>query len=713
MKHRRFRWVYLLPLLPVLLGLNLMVFDTRLQQAMRNSMFDQYQRWHPRPYLEVPVRIVDVDEASLQRLGQWPWPRSKIAELLNSLGAAGAAVVGFDVLFSEPDRTSPEMASQSWELDPVTRARLKALPDHDAVFAKSLERTPAVLGFALEQRAGHADERAPSTLPVQQARFIYVGANQNNWLHGYGRAVTALPALEASAAGNGAITFVPDADGVVRRVPLVLRINNKLVGTLTGESLRVALGTRNVMLKSSEQNNGLVEVRIGDVNIPTNARGEMWVHYSRAVPQRTVSAWRVLAGEVPPEQLSGHIVLIGSSAQGLMDLRFNPFGVMPGVQAHAQALEQALSGHFLVRPSWARGLEALTLTLGSLLIGWLTMRLSALKAASVWCLMLGGIFASSWWSFLQQGLLVDGVTPAIGISLAFIFSSLWHHFASEREQAWIKDAFSRYVSPNRVAHLVNHPEALALGGERKTCSFIFTDLESFTGLMESRDPSDAVALLNDYLDHMIAIIFEHDGTLDRIVGDALAVVFSAPVTQDDHLARAVRCALALDTFANQYSQAQKAKGVAFGKTRIGVHSGDVLVGNFGGSNMFDYRALGDAVNTSARLESVNKHLGTRICFSEAMLDGAQDVPLRPIGQLVLVGKKKALKVFEPLVQEGYERADSELYAQAYASMAHGEARALEMFGALTQRWPDDPLVSLHLKRLQGGERSDLIVMDAK
>ena len=713
MKSIKSQWAYLLPLLPVILGLGLLVFDAKPQQTLRNGLFDQYQRWHPRDYVEAPVRIVDIDEESLSRLGQWPWPRTKVAELLDKLGAAGVAVVGFDVLFPEPDRTSPKAAVDLWALSGSVRDQLLALPDHDQVFSASIGRTASVLGFALDQSKTTPENAAPPQLPVQKGRFIYAGEPQPNWLQTYSRSINSLPVLEQMASGNGAITFVPDADGVVRRVPLVLQIGKQAVGTLSGESLRVALGARNVILKSAGKSIGLAEVRIGSINIPTNGKGEMWVHYSLSTPQRTVPAWKVLTGQVPQNLLSGHIILIGSSAQGLMDLRFNPFGLFPGVEAHAQALEQALTGHFLVRPSWARGLEAITIMLGGLLLGLLTLRISALGAAAVWLTLSGGILGGSWWAFIDHGILLDAATPFIALAATFIISSLWHHFSSEREQAWIKNAFSRYVSPNRVAHLIDNHEELSLGGVRKTCSFIFTDLESFTGLMESRDPGEAVALLNDYLDKMIEIIFAHDGTLDRIVGDALAVVFSAPVTQPDHRERALRCALELDVFANEYSKQQLAKGVPFGKTRIGVHSGEVIVGNFGGSNMFDYRALGDAVNTSARLEAVNKHLGTRMCISEAMIDGDVIMPMRPIGRLVLKGKKNALAVFEPLIEESFERAEATRYAQAYSAMAESSPQAQELFAALINDWPDDPLVQLHHTRLQNGETSDLIVMESK
>jgi adenylate cyclase len=373
-----------------------------------------------------------------------------------------------------------------------------------------------------------------------------------------------------------------------------------------------------------------------------------------------------------------------------------------------------LSGHFLERPSWARGAETLTLMLAGLAIGFLALRASALLTAGTCAVLLAGIFGGSWFAFRQHGLLLDAATPAIGTLLTFVLCSLAHHFASEREQRWIKDAFARYVSPNRVAHLVDNPEAMELGGRRHECSFIFTDLAGFTSLMEKIDPAEAVALLNAYLDEMIAIAFRHDGTLDRIVGDAVAIMFSAPVPQADHKARALACALEMDAFASRYSREIQEKGVAFGKTRIGVHAGEVIVGNFGGSNMFDYRALGDPVNTAARLESVNKHLGTRMCVSEAILAGCPDARVRPVGRLVLKGKTEALAVFEPINDElALTRAPGAEYEAAFAALRSEDPVALELFRQLAGTYPDDPLVALHRRRLEAGEKGDLIVMSEK
>lgn len=696
------------------LGLALLLLDPVFLQTLRHQGFDQYQRWQPREYAEAPVKIIDIDEASLERLGQWPWPRTRIAELVQKVGAAGAAVLAFDVVFAEPDRTSPRTVTELWPLAPGLRDTLARLPDHDEVFAAALRDNDVVLGFAVQR-----DQRleAGQRLPSAPYRHVWVGGGPAlDALHGFTTAVPALPALDSAAKGMGALTFVPDADGVVRRVPLVLRLGDKPVPSLAAEALRLGQGASNHLLRSAEGGApALEEVRIGDVTIPTTAQGEMWVHYSASAPQRYISAWQVLAGEVDPAQLAGHLVLVGSSAQGLMDLRFNPLGrVMPGVEAHAQALEQALTGHFLTRPHWAPALEAVAVVAGSVAVAALATHVSALLAAAGAALLVGGVLWGGWWAFSGHGLLLNSFTPALVLALAYVAASLAHHFWSERQQRWIKDAFSRYVSPNRVEYLVSHPDALELGGKRQTCSFVFTDLAGFTTLMEKIDPAEALVLLNRYLEEMIAIAFRHQGTLDRIVGDAVAIMFSAPVPQPDHAQRALDCALEMHAFASRYAIDLQARGIPFGHTRLGIHSGEVIVGNFGGGAVFDYRALGDPVNTASRLEGVNKYLGTLICVSGVTLSACRGVKVRPIGRLVLKGKSEALAVYEPLpepMEGGYSPLQA--YETAYMAMADGQEAARAQFAELYRQFPDDPLVHLHHQRLESGEHGDRLVFDGK
>ncbi|WP_252374261.1 adenylate/guanylate cyclase domain-containing protein [Hydrogenophaga sp. 2FB] len=705
----------LLSLATAALGLVLVLADPLALQSLRHQGFDQYQRWQPRAYEAVPVRIIDIDEASLEKIGQWPWPRNKLAELVEQLGAKGAAAIGFDVVFAEPDRTSPRRASVDWALSPGQARAIEALPDNDATFANAIARHNVVLGFALRSDTAATSPQQAAT-PKAPYRYVWMGEPSPQALHGFPTAVPPLPPLDAAASGSGALTFVPDGDGVVRRVPLVLALGDTPVPSLSAELLRVVQGTDNYILRRAEGDApALAQVRIGQVSVPTNAQGEMWLHYTEAQVERYVPAWKVLVGDVDPALLDGHIVLVGSSAQGLMDLRFNPLGrVMPGVEAHAQALEQMLTGHYLNRPSWAVAAEAIAVVLGCVAVVWIGIFVPSLWAAALSLALVAGVLWGGWSAFSSHRLLLDSFTPALAWAVAFVLASLCRHFWSERQQRWVKEAFSRYVSPNRVEYLMNNPGQLELGGKRQHCSFIFTDLAGFTSLMESIDPAAAVTLLNRYLEAMISIAFRHQGTLDRIVGDALAIMFSAPVVQPDHAQRALDCAMEMHAFATAYARDLQRKGIAFGHTRFGVHSGEVIVGNFGGGAIFDYRALGDPVNTAARLESANKHLGTRICVSQTTLSACTNVLARPVGQLVLMGKKLALQVFEPLPDvppPGY--APQATYEAAYEAVRDGDASARERFDRLRESHPHDPLVALYAARLAENALGDRIVLSAK
>lgn len=704
---RRLRWTdALVPVLVVALCLLVAIWNPLALQLLRNGLFDQWQRWQPRAYQAAPVRIIDIDDESLRRLGQWPWPRTRMAELTQRLQAAQPAAIAFDVLFSEPDRTSPQAMLDVWQASDAVRQQLQTLPDHDAAFAQALAGAPVVLGFALERR-DHA-----GAVPALKARYVSTGEAPLPYVHGFSGAILPLPALATAASGQGAIAFLPDADGVVRRVPLLMKVGDTLVPSLAAEALRVAQGSKNYITKTvSPAGVGLAEVRIGRLAVPCTPQGEVWVHYSQPQAQRYIPAWKVLAGEVPEAELAGRILLVGASAQGLMDLRFSPLGAaVPGVEVHAQALEQLLTGGGLVFPAWANALQLVTALLGGLTVGFIALFYGAafsFAALSALLLLLGLTVA---YFFSRQGVLLDAAAPSLTFVFSYIFSSIVHHVRSEKRQRWIRLAFSRYVSPNLVSYLIKQPGALQLGGRRQQCSFVFTDLNGFTAWLEGMDPANAVTLLNDYLDAMIAIAFKHQGTLDRIVGDALVLMFSAPVVQADHPRRALACAWEMHQFSNQYVARLAARGVTFGLTRIGVHTGEVIVGNFGGRTLFDYRALGDPINTAARLESANKQFGTLICVSQDTLSACQPWPARQIGQVLLKGKKQPIAVFQPLAPD--QPADA-AYDAAFALLQQHSPQAFEAFTELADARPADPLVALHLARLHGGQLTDVLVLASK
>lgn len=673
--------------------------EPALLQTLRNALFDQYQRWQPRtPPAQSPVRVLDIDEESLARLGQWPWPRDRMAQLLERLRQAGAAVVVFDVLFAEADRSAA--AHLYAQLPADVAARLDQLPDPDELFATALAQQPAVLGFA-------ATRTPASNLPQSRFAVQLTAEASAPSVPGYAGAVVPLPALGRNALGTGAMTFESDQDGVVRRVPLMIRVGDHLWPSLTAEALRVYLQQSRYRVDAN-RHGALSELGIGNLRLPTNRRGELWIHYREDMTAQRLPAWQVLEGHAAPH-VKGAVVLVGSSAQGLQDLRFSPLGGMiPGVEVHAQAIEQALSGTPLQRPHWAAPLEAATLLLAALLLCALTLGTGALTGALTATTLLATLNLGAWWAYSRHGLLLDAFNPSIGLLLAYLGASIARHLASERQQRWVRGAFSRYISPNLVEYLVRHPEQLRLGGERRHCSFVFTDLTDSTRLMDGQPPERVVSLLNDYLDGIIQIAFRHEGTLERIMGDGMAILFSAPLAQPDHQRRALACALEIRRFTREHAAARQAAGVALGCTRIGVHSGEVVVGNFGGSTLFDYRALGDAVNVAARLENLNRHLGTDLCVSQAIRDANPAQPMRPIGDVQLKGKATPIRLYEPC-----ESAPDEAYEAAFALIATDSDRARSAFEQLQAQRPDDGLVRFQLERLRAGVCSERIVMTAK
>ena len=686
----------LLPYLGLLICALVYLVDPTPLSAARHAYFDQLQRWHPRPAADRQVMVVDIDEESLRRLGQWPWPRNRLAEMLVRLDHAGAAVVGFDMAFTEPDRTSPRAMLDLWPATPLLADLLGALPDHDRQFAEVAARTNVALGYPLQNLPRQA-------VPDKAVFAVSAGTDPDVGLLRFAGRLGSLPALERAARGIGHFSVVDSADAIVRQVPLLVLAEGRRAPALALEMIRLSVDTDRYRLEAAPSGQGLSAIGIGALRIPTEPDALAWVHYRPRLASAYLPAWQVLNDEAPLPRLDGRMVLVGSSAALLHDVRQTPMGEqVPGVEIHRQLIEQLLGRDWIGRPGWLIGCEIITLLGVALLLirlaqRWPTWRIALLLVA----LPLASLSVGRW-LFVQFGLVSDAVSPVLAWVTCLSLASLSRLYRSDRRQRWIRDAFSRYVSPNLVEHLVERPDALELGGRRQECSFIFTDLEGFTGYIESTPPREAVGVINSYLDGMIAIVFRHEETLVGIAGDGMIAMFSAPVYQPDHAARALACARDLDRFAYDFAAGHSSAEQRFCRTRIGVNSGEVTVGNFGGSTMMEYRALGDPVNSAARLEAANKILGTRICVSESTLVQCPGASARPIGRLQLRGQRRPVTAFEPL------QAPDQDYQQAFESMRRGDPKALSQFESLSRERPDDPLCALHLTRLRQGARDDMI-----
>jgi adenylate cyclase len=422
----------------------------------------------------------------------------------------------------------------------------------------------------------------------------------------------------------------------------------------------------------------------------------------------------VLDGSVPQSELADRIVIIGATAKGLADPQQTALGPRRPLELHAQALQQILLGAFIARPDWASGLElVLTLILGAALILALP-RLGPVGGAVCGVVMVGGLAAASLIAFTQYAWQLDAVYPALTLLATYASATIVAFVRSDRERAFIRDAFGRFLSPDLVDRLAADPRGLRLSGERREMSFMFTDIAGFTGLSEQLGPAVLAPILNAYLDGACGIILAHGGMVNEFIGDAILAFFGAPIDQPDHARRALDAARALDVYAERFREAQAGRGIPFGATRIGVHSGTALVGNFGSSQRFKYTALGDVINTASRIEGLNKYFGTRVCVSGASAAGAAEAGLRPIGRVVVSGKTEALAIFEILPSDATGGNLVERYRAAYQALEGGGGEAASrLFEALAAEFPSDGPTEFHLQRLRRGESGTLIVMSEK
>ncbi len=422
---------------------------------------------------------------------------------------------------------------------------------------------------------------------------------------------------------------------------------------------------------------------------------------------------------------AGRVVLIGADLPDADRYR-TPFAAdllagpptTPGVVILAHGTAQLIDGRRVppVAP-WLRwGLVVLAALAGFALGG---KEMNGLLRAGLGALAVLALFAAGGAAYAYGGPLVGAATgpmlplamPAVGF-LAAVGVGIAHKrrkFGDEKR--FIHGVLSRYVSPKIVSHLLAHPDQLKLGGERREMTFLFTDIAGFTTLCEHAEPTRLVALLNEYLGGISAIVHKHDGTLDKFIGDAVVAFWGAPLAEPRHAAAALRCALDMDLFAQEFRAHAEAQGLAFGLTRIGLHSGVATVGNFGGLDRIEYTAMGDVVNTASRLEGANKYLGTRIAVSGETARRAPDVRLRPSAELVVAGRHEAVPVFEPA--NGLDAAVYEAYLKAYDLLRRGDGGAEAAFAELNRAHPTDPLVALHLERLRRGETGVTMILEGK
>ena len=426
-----------------------------------------------------------------------------------------------------------------------------------------------------------------------------------------------------------------------------------------------------------------------------------------------------VAEKLPAAFFKDKIVLIGTDIS-LVDRHRTPYStvansgeaMMAGVVIQANMLSQLLHG---TSAPYVPGWMNLLIALGAgALGGWLggtslsmQLRVGAGAACVLLLWSLGGAL------YHYAGVMIGLIAPTLSFALAFWAMEALSGREARQQREFIQGAFSRYVSPKVVDQLIRDPTKLSLEGERRLMTYLFTDIANFTTMSEGVEAKELARVLNAYLYGLTGIVLKHGGMVDKFIGDSVFAIFNAPVEQPGHAEHAVQCALEMDNFAEHYHKEQNKKGVPFGLTRIGVHTGTAVIGNFGSNERLEYTAQGDAVNTASRLEGLNKTLGTRICVSDATRALCPNIHFRPIASVILKGKTAAVDVWEPL-RDGAERPDFlARYGEAFAKLQAGAPEALELFSALNAENENDPCVSLHVKRLRSGDHGAVLMMTEK
>ncbi len=683
------------------------------------------------------IVIVDIDEKSLRELGHWPWPRDKLALMLHNLFAAGAAVVGFDIMFPNPESNPALQVLDKMRAlavnNPRTDAAVRELSgdfDYDARFGAAMNGGDTVLGVVFHPTGTKPTGALPPPptvkimVPPQKTNIVAMPNYSGN-----------IPLLQKHASGAGFLTTFPDSDGVIRRTPLVLRYHDHIYPSLSLEVARtfLLLDSYTVMLSPGKTAYDVDGIRLGEQIIPTDAKGQVVVPFRGPTHTfRYISAVDAISGKLSPQLLGGAIVLVGTSAQGLVDVKATPVDpVFPGVEVHANVIaamldnvphskisggENGATGEsvlgprsvFPSRPAWASGANftilvgvgvLLALTLPFLSPWWLLGETLAIAATLV---------AFNIWIWTAHGLILNIASPLILVFVIAIPNMTYGLLHEIRRRAELKTMFGQYVPPQLVEEM-SHASGGSFGfeGESRTMSVLFADIRSFTTISESLSPTELKDMLNLYFTHMTRIIFDHQGTIDKYVGDMIMAFWGAPLADPAHKAHAIEAALAMLARTEELRPEFERLGLPQIHIGVGINTGTMNVGDMGSTYRRAYTVLGDSVNLASRLEGLTKVYGVGLIVGE---ETRRELDARFVfRQLDLVrvkGKTEPVTIFEPICPRSAATPElleeMQLNEAAFAHYVAGEFEQARLsYTRLGERCPRTKLYRIYRERIDG------------
>ena len=664
----------LISFLPILNPLNLFT-------SLQNYSFDTFQQIFPRKvYEEDPLVIIDIDDRSLELVGQWPWSRTVLARLTDQ--TYSAAALGFDIVFAEPDRTNPQNLISQYPDNLLLKEQLELLPDNDEVFANAIaNHGTVVLGVAVN----NTSDKYTNT----QSKFGLVtqGDAPEQFLPAYNSMRRNISILEDGASGLGSMS-IGNNDAIVRSLPTFDKVNDVLMPSLGLELARVAIGASTFQIKasnaSSEQafgeQTGINNIKLGPLTMPTMSDGQTYIYYAPTKDLITVSAWDVLSGSIDPDFFTGKVVLVGTSAAGLFDLRSTPIEKnVPGVTVIGQFVQQIFANEFLQRPDWLFGAEFLAGLFLSLLITFMIQALGPIGGLTVFGVGSAGIVGSSWYFFKSKLFLVDPISPMVIILTVYVAVTFFNFLFTELERSRVRGAFAQYMSPEMVNRLAESNESLKLGGERKDMTMLFSDIRGFTKISEQykQDPEALTDLINRLLTTLSNEILECEGTIDKYMGDCIMAFWNAPASQEKHAQMAIEAGVRMRKALKELNDELVGEGKLAMEIGIGINTGDCIVGNMGSDKRFDYTVLGDAVNLAARLEGQSGQYGVNIVLGEETAKQIPDLKLIELDLIAVKGKTEPVRIYTYL---------SDLHIDEVAKLK--EAQDAMLTNYRLQNWDD-------------------------
>jgi adenylate cyclase len=657
------------------------------------------------------VAVVDIDEYSLDRFGQWPWPRYRVALLLQKIHMAGAAAVGVDILFAEPDGTSPSVLQQALKKDLHLDVSFSGLPrglmDNDQLLANILQQGAFVLGysFVFDPSSSEKEKVFPPDLKAVEIKSPGAGP-ASSYLFQARNLIPPLPVLLQQGTPAGFMNTVTDPDGVLRRAPLFIALDQTIYPQLALATLLTAFKGQipDPIIRTTR--GGIESIKIGNTVVPLQSNGAMLINYrgpSRTFPY--ISAGKILEDQINSSELKGKIVFLGTSAAGLKDIRISPLDqVFPGVEVHATIVDNILTNDIIFRPDWMPGLELSCILFWglatTLLIGWagavFTLPITVLLGVSVWY--------GSVWALDQKNIWISHFFPMVVLILNFSILNMQKFWISEKRKKFFRSAFSKYVSKSVVDQLADNPEKLSLEGEEKEITILFSDIRGFTTLSERLTPSQVTQLLHDYFTPVTQIIIDHQGTHDKFLGDAVMCFWNAPLDVADHENMAIRAALKMiGLLPDLNRQFEEKFGVTL-EIGIGLHSGRCRVGNMGSEDIFDYTIIGDNVNLASRLEGLTKFYGVQLVVSETMLKNREkDVLVKELDMVRVKGKNEPVRIFTvyPSSHENRDYLEKEIQEYTEGLTLYRKrcfVDAENCFSSLAARHRNPKLYSVYQKR---------------